>query len=243
MIRLSVLGPIRVWTDEGAQLNRVVAGDHRTVLLAYLALSQPALRRRESIMALLWPDHASGPARHSLRQLLHVLREELSADVLVTVGDEYVGVNAARLWCDAVAFRQAVGECAYERALELYGGPFCDGVSVLGSPECDRWLEQTRLELHELVADAARRLAHRCEAEGNAADAVRWGRRALRLAPGDERLLRWVVEVSERDGGTAAALRIYREYVRTMRTEYEIGPSEETAALMRRMRTRHRLTR
>ena len=240
MIRLGVLGTIRVWTDDGAELNHVMAGDHRTALLVHLVLGWPGLRRRESIIALLWPDQRIEHARHSLRQLLHVLREELGPAVIVTTGGEYVGVDASRLWCDALAFRQAASGGSYERALELYVGPFCEGLSLRGAPEYDRWLERTRREFHELAAESARLLAYRCEASGNAADAVRWGKRALRLNPGDERMLRWLVQVTAREEGAAAAVGVYDEFARTMRVEYELETSDESAALIRALRTQYR---
>jgi len=183
MIRLWVLGSIRLCDDGGAPLERVLAGDHRTALLGYLALAWPGSRRRESIMALLWPDQEVAQARHSLRQLLHVLRVELGEGVITATGDEFVGVDGGALWCDAVAFRRAVHAAEYERALELYDGPFCAGLSLPGAAEFDRWLERTRRELHEAAADSARLLALRCDAKGRPADALHWGRRALLLAP------------------------------------------------------------
>lgn len=238
-IQLQLLGRIRINTEQGALLHRVMAGDHRTALLAYLALALPASRRRESVIALFWSDQQSNQARHSLRQLLHVLRGELGDGVIIKTGDEFVGVDGSRLWCDAVAFGRALADGQLERALDLYSGPFCDGLTLPSAPEFDGWLERMRVELHEQAADAARVLAYQNESWGRLEEAVHWGRRALRLVPYDEGMLRWLIRVSETVGGAAAALRVYADYEGLVRTYYDIAPSKETVDMIRSVRARH----
>lgn len=239
MIRLNVLGGIRVSSDGVAGAPHVLMGDRRLGLLVYLALAGPAYRRRESLVALFWPDQKSDQARHSLRQLLHMLRESVGEAVVVTSGDEYVGVEATRLWCDALEFRQAVNAGVCERALELYEGPFCDGFSLSGAPEFDRWLEKTRAEFHERAAECARVLARRYAASGDPEAAIRLGRRALRLVPEDEGVLRWLLQLTAREEGLGAAQRLYEEHVRALMLEFELRPSPETIALMRSLRVQY----
>lgn len=235
MYRLNVLGRLGLTAPTGEALPRVVAGDLRLTLLSYLALAIPGQRRRDTLMALFWPESDSVEARHRLRQVLYVLRSELGEDVLVTTGREQVGLNAARFWCDAVEFRAAIGCGRLEVAQSLYGGAFCEGLYVTSGIGVERWIEEERDRFEQQATDSAWRLARQCEAEGRLRAAAGWGARVVDLSM-DEARLRWVLEVLERDGDRIGALRTFERFERRLAADYELAPSQGTLAIVHRLR-------
>src|SRR5256886_13940748 len=74
-------------------------------------------------------------ARAALRQALHGLRHALGDGVLVTRGDEDIGLDAERIRCDVVEFARAAEAGRLARALDLYRGDPLAGVFIRGAPE------------------------------------------------------------------------------------------------------------
>src|SRR5215831_4102619 len=160
MIELRTLGGIDWSGSEPHSLESASLQPKRLALLAYLALAdRPSFRRRDAVVALLWPDLDAQHARGSLRQALHFLRRSLGDQVLATRGEEEIGVNAAAITCDAVAFRRHCDAQEYEQALALYRGDFLDGFFVSDvSAEFDQWVAGMRADLKASAAMCAGRL-------------------------------------------------------------------------------------
>src|SRR5687767_10825341 len=128
LIRLSTLGSVDLRAPEDRVLDAVLAQPKRVALLVYLAAARPTgFHRRDRLLALFWPELDESRARDALNQALRFLRQSLGSDVLTTRGADEVGVDAERVWCDAVAFRAAVDRGQPAEALELYHGDFLDG--------------------------------------------------------------------------------------------------------------------
>src|SRR5712692_10760998 len=120
MIELSMLGRLSLTSADGRDVGALLGQPRRLALLAYLAAARPqGLHRRDSLLALFWPELDQEHARAALRQALHVVRDALGADVLVTRGDEEVALDFERIWCDVVAFDGAVAAEQFGEALDL----------------------------------------------------------------------------------------------------------------------------
>ncbi|MGH7528325.1 MAG: BTAD domain-containing putative transcriptional regulator, partial [Gemmatimonadales bacterium] len=240
MIRLHTLGALDLRAPDGRELRSVLRQPKRLGLLAYLAVASPRrFHRRDSLLALFWPDLDQAHARAALRRALYFLRAELGAEVIVGRGEEEVGIRGEALWCDATALEQDLVGGNAERAVELYRGTLLDGLFVTGaSPEFQQWLDQERARLRDLAVAAARRLTDRAEAVGRLSDAGRWARKAWELRPDDEGSLRRLVALLDRAGDRPAAVRAYEEFVQRLAEEYELEPSPETRALMSVIRGR-----
>src|SRR5574338_1017099 len=117
MSELLTLGRVQLVGDAVDDRAPAGAQPKRLVLLAYLALSGSA--RRDSLLALFWPEVGEHDARRSLRQALFNLRRALGENVIVGSGDE-LSLDPASLTCDAVTFEQLVAAGRFEEALELY---------------------------------------------------------------------------------------------------------------------------
>ena len=196
--------------------------------------------RRDSLLALFWPELDQEHARAALRRSLYFLRAELGSVVVTGRGDDEVGVPEEALWCDATALERALDAGDAEAAVGLYRGPLLEGLYVAGAAaEYQDWLDRERTHLRGRAAVAARMLVDRMESEGRLADAARWCRRALELGP-DEASLRRLLSLLDRSGDRSSALRAYDEFARRMKQEFELDPSEETRELVEVIR--HRVT-
>src|SRR5256885_1320939 len=94
VVELRILGGLNLFGVGGHELKSVLAQPKRVALLAYLAAATPKrLHRRDSLVALFWPELDQEHARAALRQALHGLRHALGEGVLVSRADEDIGLD------------------------------------------------------------------------------------------------------------------------------------------------------
>lgn len=212
MYRLRTLGGSDLRsTEDGRHVQSVLAQPKRFALLVYLAVERPGgFTRRDVLLDLFWPEFDQARARAALRKSLHYLRSSLGPKVLVRRGDEEVGIDRDRLWCDVVAFEEFVGAGDLEKALELYGGSFLPGFHLGGVPGFEGWLDRQRARLRREADRAARELAGTAAAAGDPAEVVSWARRALEIDPYDEVALRRLLERVPTD--SLAEVRIHGQF-------------------------------
>src|SRR5947208_192334 len=136
VVEFRILGALNLLGAGGRELSSVLAQPKRIALLAYLAAATPRrLHRRDSLLALFWPELDQEHARAALRQALHGLRHALGDGVLVTRGDEDIGLDAERIRCDVVEFERAAVVGRLADALDLYRGDLLEGFFIRGAPE------------------------------------------------------------------------------------------------------------
>ncbi|HEY6061025.1 MAG TPA: hypothetical protein VIV10_10600, partial [Gemmatimonadales bacterium] len=96
MIELRTLGALDLRDGTGAELRSLLVQPSRTALLVYLGVAAPrGYHRRDSLLALFWPEQDAPSARVALRQALHQLRRAIGDGVLLSRGDEEVALDAA----------------------------------------------------------------------------------------------------------------------------------------------------
>src|SRR5213596_3697281 len=128
MIELRMLGRLSLTGADGLEVRGLLGQPRRLALLAYLAAASPqGFHRRDTLLALFWPELDQEHARAALRQALHVVRGSLGAEVVLTRGDEEIGLDFDRLSCDVVAFDHAVAAGRFGEALDRYQGHLLDG--------------------------------------------------------------------------------------------------------------------
>lgn len=237
MFRLRILGNLDLRDASEREIRAVLQQPKRLGLLAYLALEAGnRFVRRDVLLGLFWPELDQEHARAALRRALYFLRKALGEEVLAGRGDEEVGVRPGALWCDAVAFEEALDLGKPESAMTLFQGPLLEGFYIAGAAEAERWLDLTRARLTGRAATTAWALA---EAPGApAATAAEWGRRALALTPDDEDAVRRQLVLLDRIGDRTGALRAYDEYARRLRLDLEAEPSPTLTKLTHAIRTR-----
>ena len=239
MVRFLALGSVGLTAPDGRELRSVLARPKLLALLSYLAAHAPGpFHRRDTVLALLWPEASDERARAALRQALYNLRNALGDEVLVGRGEDEVGLDAERFWSDVAGFEAALASGDREGALELYRGDLLPGFFLPDAPEFERWLDERRSALRRRATEAACALTEESAARGNAAATGRWAQRALELAPLDEAVARLVISSLDRVGDRAGALSQHAAFARRLDGELGIEPSPETRALVQAITAR-----
>ena len=242
MVELRTLGTLSVCGRDGRELYALVAQPKRFALLAYLCLATPrGFHQREALLGLFWPEADEFHARAALRKSLHVVRHAVGDDVILSRGDDQIGVAFDAMRCDAAEFQDLVGKGRFEEALDLYRGDLLPGFYVDGVPEFERWLERERSRLRKLAEGAAQQLTERLESAQRLDDAVAAARTALALAGTDERALRRLLTLLGKAGDRAGAIAEYDTFLQHV-GESGVEPSPETQALVTRIRANHDMT-
>jgi serine/threonine-protein kinase len=234
-----VLGAVELG-GAAADPRALVAQPKRFALLVLLALSDRGrFLRRDSILALLWPELSSDGARHALRQALHVIRRAVGPDVVARRGEDEVGINLDLLAVDALDFERAIDEGRLTDALSLYTGDLLPGFFAADvSPEFQQWLDGERDRLKGRGAAAAWRAADEALSAGQGEMAAHYARFAVRLAPDDEAAFRRLLETLDRIGDRVGAVRAYDDFRRRLAVEFGVEPDEQTIRLINAIRER-----
>lgn len=218
---------------DGAPLNGGAAHRHRIALLALLALTQPRGLSRDRLIAWLWPESATRPARNLLSQALHALRKLLGSNAIVSDGDE-VRLNDAVITSDVAAFEAAVGAGEWECAVDRYAGDLLDGFFLDGSTGFQHWLDAERQRLRSACLLALERQA---VAAADATGAVAAWQRLAVEEPYSARVALGLMQALAAAGDRAGALRCARTHTALLREEFDAEPDADVLALADRLRT------
>lgn len=232
MVNLRTLGRLELRAADGDRVPAVQTRPKDLALLTYLSLAGPfAFVRRDSLLALFWPDLDSAHGRNALSQALHRLRKSLPAGVLVIEGRESVGISPARLSSDATSFEAHLEAGELSAALRLYAGDFLAGFHAPGvAPEFEDWVVTERERLHRLAFNALLLLVEGDEKSGNLQGVKAGLRLALDMRPCEETICRRLIEALAAGGDRAGALAEYDRFAQRLHQEYGLLPSAETRA-------------
>ena len=234
LIEIRAFGPFEL-RGPGEQVDpaAVLSRAKRAAVLAYLACARPyGPRGRDELLGVFWPELDQAKAGRALNQSVYVLRSVLGEDVISTRGSE-VGLDAGVVWSDVVAFQEALDTGDLDGAIALYRGEFLQGLYLSGARNFERWLDDER-EFHSRRAvDVADRLSAREEAAGSPAEALRWMRRALEIAPYDERRFRRLLGLLVAGGDRATAARELDRFACRLREDLGDEVSDDTRDVVR----------
>jgi DNA-binding SARP family transcriptional activator/tetratricopeptide (TPR) repeat protein len=204
-------------------------------LLGYLILHRDAPQPRQQLAFLLWPDSTEAQARTNLRHLLHTIRQSLPAMFA------HLEVKTAAVrWRPTVPYRLDVAE--FDEALRLadqappdealarrraaiasYRGALLDGCY-------DDWVLAERDRLAHRYVTTLHLVATELAAREDYTEASRVGRELLRADPLREDTYRFLMDVSNRTGDRAGAVRLFHECVSVLQAELGVEPSAATTA-------------
>ena len=235
-LRMCLLGGFEPRLDESPaswRLPRKVSG-----LLAYLATRRGRPASREALGAILWGGSGPEQARHSVRQARLTTRQALSAAgcaaALVVQGDT-LGLDPDYADVDVAEFEDRLdqgGVDALEHAASLYRGEFLDGFR-LGERAFDEWAGSERDRLRERARHGLAGLLVHHDDAGAVEPAIEIALRLLRVDRTQETVHRTLIQLYDRMGRRADALRQYRTCVGMLRGELGVEPAPETVRLYR----------
>ena len=134
-LRLTTLGHPGVLLDE-EDLSSLPGKPVTFGLLVYLAVEREATRDR--LVGVFWPESSQEKARHALSQTLYELRQALGGDWVESTGNK-VGV-APSLSVDCLEFTEMAEAGRHSEAVDLYDGPFLEGVHLVQTHPFEEWV-------------------------------------------------------------------------------------------------------
>ncbi|MCP3936697.1 MAG: AAA family ATPase [Actinomycetia bacterium] len=201
---------------------------------------------RELAADLLWPDLDGARAGNNLRvtlshlnRVLEPARNRSDEAIHIESSGDLLRLNSA-VRIDVDDFEQEMSRATkldtsgapsealvlYRKVLERYRGSYVDGID---SP----WLEDSRIRLQSLAADAASRLCELVFARGEPNEAAALANRALQISPLNERAGRGFITAIAATGSKGEAAAAGRALLRRL-SDAELDPEPETLRLLSR---------
>lgn len=238
MLRLTTFGGVGIRAEgaDGTPVTELAVSRRALALLVLVAAAPSTGISRDKVVALLWPESDEEHGRNALRQSLHTLRRELRAPEVLQ-GSDVLRLDPAAMASDLREFETARAAGRLEDAAGLYAGPFLDGFHVGGSPEFERWVEETRAAYKREFADLVQALAREAGRKGDRAGAVRWWRKLAVEDPLDSAGALGLMEALAAAGDRAGALRHGQVHETLLREDLGAGPDPSIRRLMERLRT------
>lgn len=233
MLRLLTFGGLVLETDSGVPVGRL-----RRPWLAMLAVIAAAGERgvpRERLIALFWPDSDEERARHSARQVLYGLRQELGGDVIRSTGTT-LSLDPAAITSDIGDFRAALARGDREQAVGFSRGPFLEAFYLTGSAAFERWMEEERGRLTTATTTALLALATDAVRTNNRDASVEWWRKLTVLDPLNGRFAVGFLKALAARGDRAEALAFARQHELVMRRELEAEPDPDVQRIEAQLR-------
>jgi TolB-like protein/DNA-binding SARP family transcriptional activator/Flp pilus assembly protein TadD len=237
MIRLHTLGSLDLRGSDGQELRAVLAQPKRAALLVYLALATPRRpHRRDSLLALFWPEQDTEHARNALNQAVYFIRGQLGSNTLLSNGDG-LHLEWKDFWCDAAAFEEALDRGRPADAVALYRGDLLDGFHVADAPDFTEWLEAERARLAARYLTALETVAEEREADRDYGGAIREWRQLAARAPYSSRVSLRLMRALVAAGDRAGAVQHARVHETLLREELDIVPDAEVTAFVKQLQS------
>jgi DNA-binding SARP family transcriptional activator len=223
MLHLVTFGGLALESVNEAVAPRLSA--QRLAILAVLAAEGDRRVTRERLTGLFWPEADEERARHSLRQALYTLRQEIGREVVRS--DFVLSLDAVAITSDVAAFRAALARGDRPAAGKLARGPFLDGFYLPAAPPFQRWVEEERGRLHTMATGAIVALASEASAANDLDTAIGWWRQLTELDPLSGRFALGYAKALAARGDRAEALAFIRVHAALVRRELETEPDPE----------------
>jgi DNA-binding SARP family transcriptional activator/TolB-like protein/Tfp pilus assembly protein PilF len=234
-VTLRLLGGFAIEANVGRPIPISVRSRKARALLAFLAMKPDYRARREELATLFWGDNPDALARHSLRQCLISLRQDLClASEILVVDREAIGLRTQFVSVDARRFMSLARSAAPDelaQAAELWRGPFLPDL-VFDIEEFDTWHRHEANRLSAVAADVFEGLCRSADANGDGDRAIAAAERLVALEPTREDRQRTALMLFARYKGREAALSRARQFTDLLRSDLGVSPEAATRALI-----------
>ncbi len=235
---LYLLGPTRVDHTQNPHVDVGESADHdvprfrsqRTVaLLGYLVAESRSVARG-FLATLFWPDEEPSKGLANLSRELHNLAKILP-DCLESDRRAVAFVPSASTLIDLYLILELMEQEQWEKAVNLLGGEFLEGIYLDDNLDFERWLfderERWRVHAEKVLSYMVKEHMGR----GRYSDSLIYARRLLRFSPWNEEAHRQVMKLLAWTGQRVAALRQFEMCKQRLWEELGVEPAEETLTL------------
>lgn len=219
-----------VLEDEAGVIDGPASRPYPVAALALLATAPSRRLSRGKLIGFLWPDSSEKSARGRLNTCAYQIRSDLGEEVLVSVGDD-LWLNERAVGCDVFRFEEALEAGAYEKAVQLYDGPFLDGFEGPGSTLFERHVEGERARLRRAYGSALEALGAEAEAAEDFEAAARWWRKRANEDPYNSKVAHRLMQALAKAGNPAGAVQVAHVHEQLLDQQFGTEPSAEVRAL------------
>ena len=234
-VTLRLLGGFAIEANVGRPIAISVRSRKARALLAYLAMKPDDRARREELATLFWGDNPDALARHSLRQCLISLRQDLClASEILIVDREAIGLRTQFLSVDARRFMSLARSAAPDelaQAAELWRGAFLPDLA-LDIEEFGTWHRHEAERLATAAAAVFEALCRNADANGDGERAMAAAERLVALEPTREDRQRTALMLFARHEGREAALSRAKRLTDLLSSDLGVSPQAATRALI-----------
>jgi DNA-binding SARP family transcriptional activator/TolB-like protein len=234
-VTLRLLGGFAIEANVGRPIPISVRSRKARALLAFLAMKSNYRARREELATLFWGDNPDALARHSVRQCLISLRQDLCvASEILIVDREAIGLRTQFVSVDArrlMALARSAGPDELTQAAELWRGPFLPDLA-LDIEEFGTWHRHEAERLATAAAGVFEALCRNADANGDGDRAIAAAERLVALEPTREDRQRTALMLFARYKGREAALSRARQFTDLLRSDLGVSPEAATRALI-----------
>ena len=238
-VHVRLLGAFAVEANVGRPIVMTLRSKKARGLLAYLAMKPDYQVRREELATLFWGDNPDAQARHSLRQCLISLRQDLSvASEILVVNREAVALDRQLLSVDARSVLSLAESGRMDElagATALWRGPFLTNFS-LDIEEFDSWQRREADRLAAAAAGIFEALCRNADAQGDGNAAMAAAERLAELDATREDWQRTALLVCARYKGRDLALGRAKALADLLRNELGVSPEAATRGLIEKIK-------
>ena len=237
---LRLLGAFTIEVSAGRAVVVPVRSRKARALLAYLAMKPERRASREELATLLWGDTPDAQARHSLRQCVMSLRQDLRpiASDLLDIDRETIELRAQDLAvdaCELLALAASTQTDELARAAALWRGAFLADLA-LDIEAFESWRRREQDRMADVAARVFDTLCAVADAAGDGEAAIAAADRLVALDSTREDRQRTALAVQARYRGPEAALERARQLAALLRHELDVAPDMKTRALVAAIR-------
>lgn len=207
-------------------------------LMAYLSVTGRR-HSRVSLATLLWGESDDLHARSSLRNALSSLHQAFEPYLVIKITPSDVALDTESIWLDIADFksilRQEKSAAGLRKGLDLWRGPFLDGLAVNGAPGFDEWLTPIQTQLDSIHEDGWLALSQAYESAGMLHEAIDAANTMLTLNPLRERGHRQLIRLYCLQEDRMAAAQQYERCRKLLENELGVSPDPRTQALYQKI--------
>ncbi len=207
--------------------------DNQALMLSAYLASQEDWVSRDALLSLFWPDEEEKTARHNLSQLLYQSKQQKWAKGLETERSR----AKWQIMTDVHVFREAFAEGNWQEAIDVYSGPFLEGIRSDAFIEFDDWLAAEREDLQAAWREAVLKYCSHLEQSQQQRKAIPLLKQVLKQDSLAEDVLQSYLRFAKSDGQREAALKTYTRFKEQLQQELALEPLEETVLLAEQLRT------